>query len=285
MKFYIKSVGVLLLALVLSTKVNVIGASSTNVVSSKTIPTTNSFSNTIPTITVRSSPTMVERTLVYKEPPNNFRFYPFSTTVVDIPEDIQTALINCDTTADKPLPASVCDKNSTCYGKYKNFTLYSFIFHTFISDPSGTCGVYTRRANEPNPTANYVVTNFCNPTVSTIIKNTQTTLGVGPSQHTTSKIPPSIITSTSSTKIPPSITTSSVVTSTSSTKYLPVNNVTEKETATLIVKRSSTPISMNDNHQCVGQWAQCGGMGFKGPTCCESGYRCHKINKFFFQCI
>ncbi|KAL0931421.1 glycosyl hydrolase family 10 [Colletotrichum truncatum] len=32
------------------------------------------------------------------------------------------------------------------------------------------------------------------------------------------------------------------------------------------------------------RWAQCGGIGFTGPTACESGYTCKKQNDYYSQC-
>ncbi|OUM66099.1 carbohydrate-binding module family 1 protein [Piromyces sp. E2] len=34
---------------------------------------------------------------------------------------------------------------------------------------------------------------------------------------------------------------------------------------------------------CAGLWAQCGGQGFNGPTCCNQG-TCKKINDYYSQC-
>jgi len=55
--------------------------------------------------------------------------------------------------------------------------------------------------------------------------------------------------------------------------------VKEKITVTVTVQSKSTP----DIH-CAKKWSQCGGRNYKGPTCCQSGSSCHKINKFYSQC-
>ncbi|KFA69883.1 hypothetical protein S40285_09265 [Stachybotrys chlorohalonatus IBT 40285] len=34
-----------------------------------------------------------------------------------------------------------------------------------------------------------------------------------------------------------------------------------------------------------GAWQQCGGVNWSGATTCISGYRCSRINDFYFQCI
>ncbi|KXS12868.1 carbohydrate-binding module family 1 protein [Gonapodya prolifera JEL478] len=35
---------------------------------------------------------------------------------------------------------------------------------------------------------------------------------------------------------------------------------------------------------CAGQWEQCGGKGFTGPTCCSIG-SCKQLNEWYFQCL
>ncbi|KAG4090661.1 hypothetical protein H8356DRAFT_1052784 [Neocallimastix lanati (nom. inval.)] len=77
----------------------------------------------------------------------------------------------------------------------------------------------------------------------------------------------------------------------SSTKSLPtINNVTdeplvkpeETNTPNLPEKEDNSVV---DDRQCAGKWAQCGGKMFNGPTCCKSGFTCHKFNEYFSQCI
>jgi len=84
-------------------------------------------------------------------------------------------------------------------------------------------------------------------------------------------------TSLSSTKIPPT-----------STKCLPVTvTVTEKVTITdkvTVTVYSSEPTNQSQGN-CAAKWAQCGGIGFSGPTCCEQGTTCHEVNSYYSQCI
>jgi len=108
-----------------------------------------------------------------------------------------------------------------------------------------------------------------------------------------------VITSTTSTKQPPVITTTTstkqlpVITSTTTntTKCLPVTvTVTEKENITVTEKTTvtvtihSNPTNTN-NVNCAKKWGQCGGIGFNGPTCCESGSVCKELNRYYSQCI
>ena len=36
---------------------------------------------------------------------------------------------------------------------------------------------------------------------------------------------------------------------------------------------------------CAAKWGQCGGQGWSGPTCCQSGSTCTKSNDWYSQCI
>lgn len=37
--------------------------------------------------------------------------------------------------------------------------------------------------------------------------------------------------------------------------------------------------------ECAAPSAQCGGLGYTGPTCCQAGLTCVKVNDFFSQCL
>jgi len=107
-------------------------------------------------------------------------------------------------------------------------------------------------------------------------------------------IPNITTTTTTTTKMLPITTTTTTTTAinTLPTKCPPVTvtiteksktTVTEKVTVTVTVKSEETPV--NDDRQCARKYAQCGGIGYKGPTCCESGSRCQKMNKYYSQCV
>nr|AHE13929.1 endo-1,4-beta-xylanase B [Achaetomium sp. Xz-8] len=36
---------------------------------------------------------------------------------------------------------------------------------------------------------------------------------------------------------------------------------------------------------CAAKWAQCGGQGWTGPTCCQSGSTCQAANQWYSQCL
>jgi len=62
--------------------------------------------------------------------------------------------------------------------------------------------------------------------------------------------------------------------------------VTEKVTITVTVKNNcSSSVPNEDDLHCADKWAQCGGVGFSGITCCKSGYHCHELNSYYSQCI
>jgi len=61
--------------------------------------------------------------------------------------------------------------------------------------------------------------------------------------------------------------------------------VTEKETVTVTVNATNDDNNDQKNSNCAPKWAQCGGQGFKGPTCCQSGSTCRRYDQYYSQCI
>ncbi|KAL4253216.1 Glucanase [Abortiporus biennis] len=51
---------------------------------------------------------------------------------------------------------------------------------------------------------------------------------------------------------------------------------------TVSVPPTSTPTAPTSGT--AAQWAQCGGIGFSGPTVCASGFTCHVLNPYYSQC-
>ncbi|KAJ1557938.1 hypothetical protein HK096_004484 [Nowakowskiella sp. JEL0078] len=58
---------------------------------------------------------------------------------------------------------------------------------------------------------------------------------------------------------------------------------TSKISAT-IPTTSSSPTSSANSGNCASQYAQCGGSGYAGPTCCVSPYKCNYSNSYYSQC-
>ena len=48
---------------------------------------------------------------------------------------------------------------------------------------------------------------------------------------------------------------------------------------------TSAPTNPPTNPTCAARWGQCGGQGWTGPTCCESGSTCSASNQWYSQCI
>ncbi|OUM59064.1 carbohydrate-binding module family 1 protein [Piromyces sp. E2] len=75
-----------------------------------------------------------------------------------------------------------------------------------------------------------------------------------------------------------------------STKCIPTTisiTTTEKETITVreTVTVTITTTETKPPQNCANKWAQCGGQNFNGPTCCQSGSTCRKLNEYYSQCI
>ncbi|EPS43163.1 hypothetical protein H072_2864 [Dactylellina haptotyla CBS 200.50] len=79
-------------------------------------------------------------------------------------------------------------------------------------------------------------------------------------------------------------TTSSRTTTTSSrtttTSSRPTTTSSRTTTTTTITTRTTTASGPVATH-----WGQCGGIGFTGPTVCESPYTCTQLNPYYYQCL
>jgi len=125
----------------------------------------------------------------------------------------------------------------------------------------------------------------CSSTTKSISSESLTT-----STTTTTTESPVTITTTTTTESPVISTTT-----TKTTKCIPEvititekdrTTVTEKETVTVTVYDNDTPTTEpNNDSSCAAKWAQCGGVGFKGPTCCQSGSTCRQLNDYYHQCV
>ncbi|KAH6611731.1 glycoside hydrolase family 6 protein [Chaetomium sp. MPI-SDFR-AT-0129] len=54
--------------------------------------------------------------------------------------------------------------------------------------------------------------------------------------------------------------------------------------AALAATALAVPV-VEERQNCGSQWSQCGGNGWQGATCCQSGSTCVKQNDWYFQCI
>lgn len=101
-------------------------------------------------------------------------------------------------------------------------------------------------------------------------------------------------TTTTTTKTVDKSTSSTTTTTTPAKTYCPPKTitVTEKETITDVEEETVTvtikipkPTDKVDDSKCGGRFAQCGGKGYSGPTCCKNGLKCYELNNYFSQCI
>jgi len=148
---------------------------------------------------------------------------------------------------------------------------------------------YTNYYTRTTSTESY---QLCTPYIIMNPYNTETTTK-------TTKAIPITASTTTTTKTTKTIPLSTSITKTTktlpTTKCIPVTvtitekediTITEKETVTVTVSSKSTQdVKDDDDSKCARKWAQCGGTGYMGPTCCESGSTCRKINMYYSQCI
>jgi len=161
----------------------------------------------------------------------------------------------------------------------------STIESSTISTIPNTLPTKSPRPKYPPTTTTTTTTEFTetNPTeFSTIFTETIPTELVSSTITTTS-------TSSISTLPTKVITLTTTVTITQSVKCLPPQTVTVKETIklkeTVTVTVQNEPTNVVGKMNCVGKWGQCGGIGFKGPTCCKAGLKCKKLNQLYSHCI
>ncbi|RVD83416.1 uncharacterized protein DFL_007802 [Arthrobotrys flagrans] len=93
-------------------------------------------------------------------------------------------------------------------------------------------------------------------------------------------------TTTTTTSVRPTSTTTSrrtttpVTTTASSRTTTPRTTTTTRATTTpSTTTTSATPTAV------AGHWQQCGGIGYTGPTVCESPYTCTVLNPYYYQCL
>jgi endo-1,4-beta-xylanase len=68
----------------------------------------------------------------------------------------------------------------------------------------------------------------------------------------------------------------------------PAISSTAKSTATAVTtttSKASTTTSQAATTSTAAHWAQCGGVGWTGPTVCTSPYTCQKQNDYYSQCL
>jgi Fungal cellulose binding domain len=56
-------------------------------------------------------------------------------------------------------------------------------------------------------------------------------------------------------------------------------------TAPTTAPNPTTTAAPQPTGNCASKWGQCGGQGWSGPTCCQSGSTCNKTNDWYSQCV
>ena len=240
----------------------------------KTIPTSTTKTKTVPT----STTTTKTKTVPTSTTTTKTKTVPTSTTTTStktIPTSTtSTKTIPTSTTSTKTIPTSTTTTSTKTIPTSTTTTSTKTI-------PTST----TTTSTKTIPTSTTTTSTKTIPTSTT----TTSTKTIPTSTTTTStKTIPTSTTTTSTKTIPTSTTTTSTKTIPTTCKSVITVTVTEKETitkkdyVTVTVTVKSTP---TQNSNCASKWAQCGGVGFNGPTCCEAGSTCHEVNQYYSQCI
>jgi len=233
-----------------------------------------------------------------------------SRRVKTVPSTSSTVrTIPSSTTSTATLADAYCEKDGYCFNKYTEILASTF---DGIFAKTYRCTAYTHQYDEPVTTAP-ITTSYCKPTSTLLTKVTSyildeygTTITNGFEEtiqnyivYTTQKIgiPTTFCkeditttTTTTTTKKTTTTTTTKKTTTTttrkSTTKKTTTTTTTKKTTTTTTKKTTTKPIETEavDDSKCADKWAQCGGLEFKGPTCCKSGLKCHELNPYYFQC-
>ncbi|KAJ3042795.1 hypothetical protein HDV00_006615 [Rhizophlyctis rosea] len=81
----------------------------------------------------------------------------------------------------------------------------------------------------------------------------------------------------------PSVCTYSVTPEASTVWVTPTVTVTADQTGS--PQTTTTTTTTQSTGSCAARFAQCGGQGFTGPTCCQSGSTCKASNQWYSQCL
>lgn len=86
------------------------------------------------------------------------------------------------------------------------------------------------------------------------------------------------VTTTTTSKATTTLVTSTVKTTSSSSSSVKTTSITLKVSST---SSAAAPTGTN----LAQRWAQCGGIGYTGPTVCVAPYTCQKQNDYYSQCL
>ncbi|KAK0641010.1 hypothetical protein B0T16DRAFT_334141 [Cercophora newfieldiana] len=91
-------------------------------------------------------------------------------------------------------------------------------------------------------------------------------------------------TSTSS-SVPTTSAAATTTTTTSKTASTTSSTTTSKPAVTTSTSTSQAPATTTATTPLAGRWAQCGGIGFQGPTACAAPWTCTYQNDWYSQCL
>lgn len=98
-----------------------------------------------------------------------------------------------------------------------------------------------------------------------------------------------VTTTVSTTKSTPTTTKSTKstkqTTSTKRTRTTTKQQSTTVQTTTTQQTTPTTTASSTPTGSCSPKYGQCGGQGWTGPTCCQSGSTCNSYGQYYSQCI
>ncbi|KAF3939698.1 hypothetical protein ABW19_dt0206507 [Dactylella cylindrospora] len=100
--------------------------------------------------------------------------------------------------------------------------------------------------------------------------------------------PSSTSTTTTASRTTASSSTTTARTSTTTSRTTTTRTTTTSRTTTTrttTTSRTTTASPTTTASGGVGQWGQCGGVTYTGPTTCAGGWKCTKLNDYYWQCL
>jgi len=189
------------------------------------------------------------------------------------------------TTSGKSIPTISSKSVPTTSGKSTSTGNSLPISSTTTTTSSGKKTIPTGKTLPISSTTTTTSSGKTIPTGKTIpISSTTTTTSSGKTlppvtRTTTTRFLGEFITITTKT-LPPGIT----ITTTTKTITCRKATTTVTERVTVTVTSNAGPSSFN-NGNCAAKYQQCGGHGYNGPTCCQSGSTCRELSPYYSQCV
>ncbi|OUM65784.1 carbohydrate-binding module family 1 protein [Piromyces sp. E2] len=247
------------------------------------------------TTTTKAIPGIITTTTTTKQVPKNITTT--TTTTKQVPKNITT------TTTTKQIPKIITTTTTTTKQIPKIITTTTTSTKQQIPKIITTTTTSTKQVPKNITTTTTTTKQIPKIITTTTTSTKQIPKNITTTTTTTTKQIPKIITTTTTTtkQIPKIITTTTttttkqipknITTTTTTSKNLPCKNVSITVTVqeTVTVKETITVTNglapTNPPQNCAAKWGQCGGIGFNGPTCCQTGSTCREINSYYSQCL